>query len=372
MIFKNLTGKKSNNIDIPIIASTVVLVFFGLVMIYDASVVSAFRDYQDELYYFKNQLVWVSLGFIALAFFSVFDYHKITKLAPALLGVALLGLLLVLIPGIGSEVNGARRWITVAGFTYQPSEFAKLALIAYQASTMAKFKNFRTDFFDIIYVLFLPILIMAGLILLEPDFGTALVFVAISIAIYFIGNAPIWHFLVMIPPLLAAAVGLLVTQPYRIERLRTFLDPTYDPQGASYQINQILISLSNGGLFGVGIGGSRGKFDFIPEIHSDAIFSVVAEELGFVGTLFMVGLFLFLISRALNIARGAKDFEGRLLSGGIIALISIQAFLNLGSLVALVPLTGIPLPFVSYGGSSLLISMIGIGILLNIKRQSNS
>lgn len=367
---RSINARNKLNIDIPIIVSTAVLVIFGLIMIYDASVVSAFRDYHDKLYYFKNQLVWVSLGTIALVFFSLFDYHKILKYAPYIFGAAILGLILVLIPGVGAKVNGARRWISLAGFTYQPSEFAKLAMIIYITSIMSKYDIAKTRFLDVIYVLFMPILFLVGLILLEPDFGTSLVFMAIAVSIYFIGNAPIWHFLVMIPPLIVGAVGMLILQPYRIERFKTFLDPTYDPQGASYQINQILISLSNGGIFGVGLGGSRGKFDFIPEVHSDAIFSVVAEELGFLGSAFMISLFLFLISRAINIAKSAKDQEGKILASGIATLLALQTFLNLGSLVALVPLTGIPLPFVSYGGSSLLTSMIAIGILLNIKRQT--
>ena len=174
----------------------------------------------------------------------------------------------------------------------------------------------------------------------------------------------------MFPVLVLAAVVAIATKPYRIERLRAFLDPNYDPQGASYQISQILIAVGHGGLFGVGIGGSRGKFDFIPEVHSDAIFAVIVEELGFIGALVFIGLLLFLISRAIKIAQNAKDAEGKLIAAGIVGLIAIQALLNLASIVALVPLTGIPLPFISAGGSSLVVTMISIGILLNIKRQS--
>ncbi|MCR4324957.1 MAG: putative lipid II flippase FtsW [Candidatus Curtissbacteria bacterium] len=364
-----LSGRRLQ-IDIPLIAVVIFLLFFGLAMIYDASVVAAYRDFNDQLYYFKNQLVWASLGTIALAFFSFFDYHKITKYAPFIFGLALVALIVVLIPGIGSKVYGARRWITVAGFTFQPSEFAKLALIAYQASILAKFQAYKMRLLDVAYVMFLPAFIMIALVILEPDLGTALIFIAISTAMYFIANGPIWHFLMLIPPFALAAVIAVITQPYRIERLKTFLDPTYDPQGSSYQINQILISLANGGVFGVGIGGSRGKFDFIPEVHSDAIFAVVAEELGFVGAMVIIALMLFLILRGISVIKAARDMEGRILAGGICSLLAAQTFLNLGSIVALVPLTGIPLPFISYGGSSLLITMISIGILVNIRRQS--
>lgn len=356
--------------DLPLIVTALILTFFGLVMIYDASVVAAFRDFGDKLFYFKNQLIWASLGTIAMITFSFIDYHKIIKYAPILLAVSLVLLALVLVPFIGTKVYGARRWINLAGFSAQPSELAKLALIFYEAYMMTKFQNFKIRLFDIVYVLFLPIGLLTGLVLLEPDLGTALIFIGITATMYFVGGGAIWHFLLMIPAAVAAAAAAIISQPYRIARLKSFLDPTFDPQGASYQINQILIAISSGGLLGVGIGASRGKFDFIPEVHSDAIFAVIAEELGFLGALILVSLLLFLVSRAVQIARSAKDYEGKLIASGIVALVSLQAFLNLASVVALVPLTGIPLPFISYGGSSLLVTMAAIGILQNIKKQS--
>lgn len=368
------TKLKINNtwhpFDLQLIVATLLLVIIGLIMIYDASVVAAFRDFEDRLYFFKNQLIWASLGFIALAVLSLVDYHKIIKFAPIILVVSVILLVAVLIPGIGTEVNGARRWINLAGFTLQPSELAKLAVIIYLVSMLTKFQNYKMKFFDVAYVIFAPTLFLTGLVLLEPDLGTALILVAITLSVYFIGNGPLFHFLLVIPALVAATVIAIFTQQYRLTRLKGFLNPNYDPQGATYQINQILTSLGNGGLFGVGLGGSRGKFDFIPEVHSDAIFAVVAEELGFVGVIFLLSLILFLTNRAMIIARTARDFEGMLLAGGIAALISVQSFLNLASIVTLVPLTGIPLPFISYGGSSLLITMICIGILVNIKRQA--
>lgn len=358
-------------IDFPLILAALVLMIFGLIMIYDASVVAAFRDFDDKLYYFKNQLIWASLGVMAMTIFAFIDYHKIIKFAPFIFAAAIILLVLVLAPFIGTKIYGARRWINIAGFTFQPSEIAKLALIFYQAYIMSKFQKFKIRFFDILYVLFLPIVILTGLVLLEPDLGTALIFAAIALTMYFVGGGTLWHFALLIPPLVAGAVFAIIREPYRIARLKAFLDPSFDPLGASYQINQILIAVSSGGLLGVGIGGSRGKFDFIPEVHSDAIFAVIAEELGFLGALFFIVLLLFLITRAIHIAQNARDYEGKLIAGGIIGLLSIQAFLNLASIVALVPITGIPLPFISYGGSSLLITMISIGILINIGRQSS-
>lgn len=367
---KSLSARQRSLLDIPLIIVTCLLVIFGLVMIYDASVVAAYRDFGDKLYYLKNQLVWASLGFIALIFFSFFDYRRLIKFAPFFLIFALLLLILVLIPQIGTKVYGARRWLNFGNLTFQPSEFAKLALIFYQVSILSKIQNYRIRLLDLAYVLFLPTFIMIALVLFEPDLGTALILAGITVSIYFISGSPLWHFLPLIFVFIAASIVAIIAEPYRVARLKVFLDPNFDPQGASYQINQILLAIGSGGLLGVGIGASRGKFDFIPEVHSDAIFAIVAEEIGFVGSFLIISLILFLILRGINIARVALDFQGKLLSAGLIALIATQALLNLASLVALIPLTGIPLPFISYGGSSLLVTMSAVGILINIKRQS--
>src|SRR3990167_1210327 len=347
-----------NNFDYWLISATAVLVIVGLLTIYDASVVAAARDFGDKLYYFKNQVIWVFLGLGALLFFSFFSYRKLLKASPAILFLSIILLIVVLIPQIGSEVYGARRWIVVAGFTFQPSEFAKLSLILYLSLIIAKFENLKFRLFDILIVFFLPALVVLGLIVLQPDLGTAIIIGATSMIIYFIGKAPIWHF----------AAAAIFTAPYRIERLKSFFDPSYDPQGASYHINQILSAISSGGLFGVGIGASRYKFAFIPEVQTDAIFAIFVEELGFVGALFLISVFLFLIVKAITIAKEAANTEGRILAAGIAGLIAVQSLFNIASNVALVPLTGIPLPFISHGGSSLIVTMASIGILINIKR----
>src|SRR3989344_5196222 len=301
---------KKRRIDIPLLGVTILLVFIGLLAIYDASVVSAFRDFGDKLYYFKNQLIWAGISLTALGFFSFFNYHKLLKLSLPILGLAIVLLVLVLIPHIGTEAYGARRWINIGNFTFQPSEFTKLAIILYVASIMAKFENFKVNLKDIVLVLFCPIFVLTTLVLFEPDLGTAFMFVGITVAIYFVGRAPLWHFMLVIPAVIASTVSAIITQPYRLERLKSFIDPNYDPQGASYQINQIIIAISSGNFFGVGLGGSRSKFAFIPEVHSDAIFAVLVEELGFIGAIFLISLFLFLITRAINIARNASDYQG--------------------------------------------------------------
>ena len=347
------------------------MVLCGLVIIYDATPVAAFHDFGDKLYYFKNQLIWATLGAMALVFFAFFDYHRLLKLAHLFLGAAILLLLAVLIPGVGSKIYGARRWISIAGFSLQPAEIAKLALIFYETAVISKFENFKIGIQDAILVIFLPALAVTGLVLIQPDLGTALIIVAVTLTVYFVGGGPVKHLVLGLPVLILGAIGAVILEPYRFARLKSFLDPTHDPQGASYQINQILIALSSGGFLGVGLGGSRSKFDFIPEVQGDAIFAVFVEELGFVGAVLLISLFLFIIARGIAIAKNAPDLTGRVLALGLIGLIGIQALFNLASVVALVPLTGVPLPFISYGGSSLFVTVASIGVLLNIQRQSN-
>lgn len=366
---KILKAQKSS-VDYGLILTTAALVIIGLIAIYDASVVSAFRDFGDKFHYIKNQLVWATLGSFSLVFFSFFDYHKLIKLGSFLLAGSIALLFLVLIPHIGTEALGARRWITFGSFNFQPSEFTKLAIIFYATAIISKFQHYKISLGDAALVYFLPILIAAGLVFFQPDFGTNIIFLFVALIIYFVGNAPIWHFLLTLPVLIFGSLFVIITEPYRLERLKAFLDPSYDPKGASYQINQIIIAIASGGLLGVGLGGSRSKFEFIPEVQNDAIFAVIVEELGFLGAIVLIALFLLLLTRAIKIAREAPDFAGKILATGLIGLVASQTFLNLASNVALVPLTGIPLPFISYGGSSLFVTMTTIGILLNIKRQS--
>ncbi len=366
----SLLRSQQKSFDVWLLVSALALVVIGLIVIYDASIVTAFRDFNDKFHFLKNQLVWAVLGGVALTVFSFVDYHRLIKFGGYILAVSLFFLLLVLVPQIGTEILGARRWINVGSFTFQPSEFAKLAVVFYATFIMSKFHNFKIRLMDTLIVYFAPILLITGLVVIEPDLGTALIFLALTVTVYFLGNAPFWHFLLAVPVIILGTIVAVIKEPYRVERIKAFMDPGYDPLGASYQINQIIIALSAGGLFGVGPGASRSKFEFIPEVHSDAIFAVIVEEVGFLGSLVLIALFVFLTTRAIKIARDAPDYEGKILASGIVGLISMQIILNLSAIVALVPLTGIPLPFISYGGSSLFVTLISIGILLNIKKQS--
>ncbi len=364
-----LKSQKSG-VDYWLLAASLLLVVIGLVVIYDASIVTAYQNFNDKFHFIKNQFIWAIFGTVSLILFSVIDYHKLLKISRYFLIGSVIALVLVLIPHVGTKILGARRWISLGSFTFQPSEFAKIAVVFYATYIISKFKNYKMTIRDTILVYFLPILIITGLVIIQPDLGTALVFFSAAVVIYFIAQAPIWHFFLAIPAIVIVTVGALFTHPYRLDRIKAFLDPTYDPQGASYQINQIIIALSSGGLLGVGPGSARSKFEFIPEVQSDAIFAVITEEIGFLGAVLLILLFMFLVSRIIKIAKNAPDFEGMVLAGGVAGLLSMQILLNLAAIVALIPLTGIPLPFISYGGSSLFVTLTAIGIATNIKKQS--
>lgn len=359
------SGKKK--FDTPLASTVVILTVFGLIMVYNASSVSAFRDFGNQYYYLQEQTKWLFLGLIGMTTTSILHYRTYLRIAPLLIGISFLLLIAVFSPGIGVLAYGSRRWINVGFTVIQPAELTKLTLIIYLSSWLSSDKVKESK-------KFLPFLILYGaistLIMLEPDMGTTIVIVFTGIAIYFLSGAPLWHFLAMIPPLILSSLVLIIKSPYRLQRLSTFLDPTKDPQGSSYHIRQILIALGSGGLFGVGIGKSRQKYEYLPEATTDSIFAVIAEEVGFVGSIVILGLFLFVIYRGFKIAKAAPDRFTQLLASGISSWLAIQMFINLGAMVALFPLTGVPLPFLSYGGSSLVVALTGIGILLNISKHT--
>lgn len=352
--------------DIALLASVVALVFFGLFMIYDASSYVAFRDFGDKYFYLKNQSIWLILGFSALVFFSFFDYHKFYNLAlPILLGSILL-LFLVFVPGLSISALGARRWINLGFFVLQPSEIVKLSLAIYLSAWFSTKEKGRFTAFLLLIgaVLFL--------VMLQPDMGTAMIILGTSVIIYFLSGGNIWHILGLIPVVGIGGLALILLEPYRAARLMTFLNPEHGGiLGASYHLRQILIALGAGGLLGVGFGNSLQKYAYLPESTTDSIFAIIAEEIGFFGVVILLLVFLFVIYRGFYIALRAKDSFGKLLAGGITSIIAIQAIVNLGAQTALLPLTGVPLPFISYGGSALVVTLISVGILLNISRQSN-
>ncbi|MBL7159177.1 putative lipid II flippase FtsW [Candidatus Microgenomates bacterium] len=355
--------KQKKERDYLLILIVVFLSLFGLLMIFEASTVSAYQEFGDKYYFVREQSKWLGIGIVALLVFSFLDYHHLYNLAVPLLFSTICFLGAVFIPGIGIKVKGASRWINLRLFSFQPAELAKLTLTVYLSAWFASKEKGR-----LIAFLFLLGIIL-GLVVLEPDLGTTVIIAATAIVIYFVSESPISHFFLLIPLGLFSFLGLALISPYRFRRLVTFFDPSTDPQGASYHIRQILLSLGSGGLTGVGIGKSRQKHLFLPEATTDSIFAIVGEEFGFFGAFILILLFLFIIYRGFSIAKRAPDRFGRFLAVGITAGFAIQVIINLSAMVVLLPLTGAPLPLLSYGGSSLLITFVGMGILFNISRQ---
>jgi len=350
-------------IDFFLLISVLFLTLFGLFMIYDASSFVAFRDFADKYHYVKDQIFWVILGIVALAIFSRIDYHKFYNLAVPILLIALGLLVAVFIPGVGVKVLGAHRWINLKFTVLQPSEFVKLALAIYLAAWFSSKEKGR------IWAFLLLLFSVLALVMLEPDMGTAAIILAEGIVLYFLSGAKLMYFAVLTPVLAISGFIFAKLEPYRAARLATFLNVNENINSTSYHVRQILIALGSGGLMGVGLGNSLQKYAYLPENATDSIFAIIAEELGVLGACFIIVVFLVVIWRGFYIAVNAKDVFGKLLAGGIITFLAAQIFINLAAQTALLPLTGIPLPFISYGGSALIINLSAIGILINIGRQ---
>ena len=351
-------------LDFLLLIPVLFLTLFGLFMIYDASSFVAFRDFADKYHYLKDQSFWILGGLFFLGFFSLFDYHRFYNLAVPIMVSSLVLLMLVFVPGVGIKLLGAHRWINLHFTLLQPSEFVKLSLAIYLSAWFSKKEK------GVIWSFLMLLGVILFLIMLEPDMGTAMIVLAEGIAIYFLSGASVSYFLGIVTAIGILGLILVILEPYRLERLKTFLDFNQSAQGSSYHVRQILIALGSGGLTGVGLGNSLQKFAYLPENTTDSIFAIIAEELGFVGSLFIIGIFIFIIYRGFYIATHSRDTFGKLLAGGITTFLAMQIIINLAAQTALLPLTGIPLPFISYGGSALIINLCAIGILLNISRQS--
>lgn len=356
--------------DYSFISILCVILIFGLLMLSSASAVVAFDKFNDPNYYIKHQLIYgVFFGFIAFSITSRIHYHYWKRVAFPLMVATIVLLILVLIPGIGFEFLGAKRWINISGLLFQPTELTKLTFLIYLATWLEKRGE---GISDVTYGLF-PFLFLLGvitlLIMLEPDMGTMTVIAAISLSTYFIAGAPWKHLSWIFASTIAMFVLLIKIAPYRTARFTVFLNPELDPQGIGYHMNQALLAIGSGGFFGLGLGHSRQKYNYLPEVTGDSIFAVIAEEMGFLITILFICLFVGLMIRGYRIAKQSPDLYGKLLAVGITTWIVFQAFVNIGAMVALVPLTGIPLPFVSYGSSSLITILAACGILINISKH---
>jgi len=350
--------------DKQLMAAAVVLMAVGLLMVYTSSAGLGAARYQGDLYYFKKQAMRVVLAFVAMVVMMNIDYHKLQKLAPWLLLFAYGALLAVMIPGVGKQVRGARSW---SGFIpIQPSELARLAMVLYLSVFMTKRTNIHS-FKKCILPCFVLILGAAGLVLLQPDLGSAAIIVLIGMVLVYAAGARLLHLSSLLGFGAVGGVVCMLKNPYQVTRVLGFFG-----HGTGYQVNQSLIALGTGGLVGKGLGGSMQKYLFLPDPHTDFVFSIYGEETGFIGAVLLISLFVFLLLRGLKIATNAPDRFGLLLATGMVASIGVLFAVNIGVVTGLLPTTGLPLPFISYGGSAMLVNAISVGILLNISGHRSS
>lgn len=357
--------------DLKLLLIIMALVVSGLIILYSASTVLSYSKFHTNTYYFTHQLLYGAVpGLIAMYLCSKIDYHYWQKFAPLLLFITIALLVVVLIPGIGFSVGRSRSWINTGFFLIQPAEIAKFALIVYLASWIDKRRHEIKDFYYGVIPSLLMIGLIAGLIFLQPDVGTMIVITAIAMAMMFVGGTRVKHLIWIFSGGILGMFLIIKSAPYRVARFTTFLNPSLDPQGIGYQINQALLAIGSGGLFGYGYGLSRQKYNFLPEVMGDSIFAVVVEELGFIRASILLLLIIIFALRALKVAKNAPDIFGKMLVVGIVSWITLQAFVNIGAIIGLMPLTGLPLPFVSYGSSSLVVILASMGVLLNVSKHS--
>lgn len=357
--------------DMVLFYTVLILLGIGVVMVYSASAVSANVNFNDSYYFLKRQLIWAALGLVAMVWTMNTDYHMWQKLAKPILWITVILLILVLVPGMGKVVNGARRWLGFGSFYLQPSEIAKLSMVIFMSYNLTKYQERLQFFVKGLVPQLIVLLVIFGLILKEPDLGTALSIAGTVFVMLFVAGARVSHMGALGGFGAAGVTAAVLLEPYRLKRLIAFSDPWADPLNTGYHIIQSLYAIGSGGLFGVGLGRSREKFLYLPEPHTDFIFSILGEELGLIGTITVVLLFFIFAWRGLKIAMSASDIYGSILATGLTTMILLQAVMNIAVVTASMPVTGIPLPFLSFGGSALIFTLAGVGILLNISRQVN-
>lgn len=356
-------------INYKVLIATLVLLVFGIIIVFSATSYIAEITYDDRYFFVKKQILGGILGIVALSFTYLTDYHVYSKYKNWFLIGAIILLLLVFIPGIGVENNGAKRWIGLPGFTIQPSEIAKFSFVVFAAAYLAK--NF-----DVVRTFkgMLPVLLAGGficlLILLQPNFSITLCVGMVTLIMLFVGGSSLKHFILMGLAAVPLVPALIIMEPYRVKRLVAFINPWASPQAEGYQLIQSFFALGGGGLFGVGLFNSRQKFLFLPFAESDFIFSIIGEELGFAGAFLLLLVFAFLIINSIKIAYNTLDRFGCYLATGIISVIATQVLINIAVVTGSIPPTGVPLPFISSGSTALIVFMASIGVLLNIHKQS--
>ncbi len=359
-------------IRIHLFLTTFILICIGIVMIYSASGIYALERYKDSFFFLKRHLVFLLLGTAAMFFMMSLDYKKLKEISKPLLLIAIVLLVLVLIPGIGREVSGARRWFRFKIISFQPSEFANLAVIVYAADFISrKETSIRTS----VRALF-PVIAVLGvcslLILMQPDLGTTVAISFVVFSMLFLSGVRISYFLYMITGVIPLLYLLVFSVPYRRNRIMAFLNPWADPRGTGFQIIQAQVAFGSGGFFGVGLGRSIQKLFYLPAAHTDFIFSIIGEELGLLGSAAVIGLLFIFIALCLKIIKSIPDRFGYLLCLGLTLMLSFKAMVNVGVSCGMLPTKGLPLPFISYGGSSLIFDMVGLGLILNVSRSAEA
>ncbi|WP_078430658.1 stage V sporulation protein E [Alkalihalobacterium alkalinitrilicum] len=356
--------------DFLLMIATIALLTIGVIMVYSASAVWAQYKFDDSFFFAKRQFFFAGVGVAAMLFIMNVDYWTWRKWSKVLLIICFILLIIVLIPGVGLVRGGARSWLGVGAFSIQPSEFMKMAMIAFLAKYLSENQKKITSLKRGLVPSLSLVLLAFGLIMLQPDLGTGAVMVGTCVIMIFVSGARIAHFVGLALIGVAGFVALIISAPYRIKRITSFLDPWSDPLGSGFQIIQSLYAIGPGGLLGLGFGESRQKYFYLPEPQTDFIFAIITEELGFIGGAVIILLFGILMWRGIRVALGAPDLFGSFLAVGIIAMVAIQVMINIGVVIGLMPVTGITLPFISYGGSSLTLMLVAIGVLLNISRFS--
>jgi cell division protein FtsW len=358
-----------NKAAITLLVVTLILVTIGVIMLFSTSALQARDRYGDSYYLLKRQLVWLAIGTMCCVAAASTPYAKLRGLCAPALAIAAVLLTLVLVPHVGTKVGGARRWLGVGGFRFQPSEIAKLALVVWLAHWLAKEKR-RSDQFNRGFLVPMTVVgAMLVLVLAEPDFGSTALLGCVAIAMMFIAGVRLRFLMPTILAGLAAFVALIIHNPVRSARLLAFMDLEKYKQGSGYQVWQAILAFGSGGINGLGLGNSRQKMFYLPEAHTDFIFPIVGEELGLIGTLGVLACFAALVACGVIISLNAPDLFAQYLGLGIVLLIALQALINIGVVTAWLPTKGLPLPFISFGGSNLMMNLVGVGLLLSIYRH---
>lgn len=368
-----LVKDKQGSPDWYLIGAIWILVLIGLLMLASAGVALGWQRHQDAYWHLKHQLIMGILpGVIAFWICSRIDYKQWKRFASPMLFISIILLALVFMPGIGAPWGTSQSWIKIFGFSLQPSEIVKLTFLIYLAAWLASKEEHHIRNLSDGFIPFLIVLsIIIALVVSEPDTGTTIIIVSMSLAVYFTAGGSLLHLSWLGAAGLFGLWAIIKYSPYRAARLTTFLHPELDPKGIGYHINQALLAVGSGGIFGRGYGHSRQKFAYLPEVVGDSIFAVIAEELGFILSVMIIAIFAFIAYRGFKLASSCKDPFGSFLVVGIITWFSVQAMVNIGAILGIMPLTGIPLPFISYGGTAMFVSLAATGILFNISKQAN-